>query len=192
MRTVRRSLQRLGWPVAEMTERQLKQELYRRWFAQQQDDMDEEGPISVASAKGIFVSMASNGNLDALCWSQGDAIPVEDVVDEYDEAVFIRETADGPRPFPERRRSKREPARELVRWRAVYGGPENATGWLVDRSAEGLAFIAQTDEAPLTNAEILPSIHTRSAGVIDLGPATVVRTEPLNPELTLVCVQLVP
>ena len=192
MRTVRKSLQRLGWPVAKMSEKQVKQELYRRWFAQQQDDMDQEGPISVASATGILVSMASSGNLDALCWSHGDAIPVEDVVDEHDGAVFIREPAEGPRPFPERRRSKREPARELVRWRTVYGGPEGSTGWLVDRSAEGLAFIAQTDDAPLPDAEILPSIHTRSSGVIDLGPATVVRTEPLNPELALVCVELVP
>ena len=192
MKTVRKTLERLGWPVERMSDRQIKLELYRRWFAHQPDDACDEEPVSVASAKGILVSMTLEGNLDALCWSPGDTIPVQElaahsVVSQADEAAFAPKQLEGPCPHPDRRRWRRELARDFVCWHASYGLSQDATGWLVDRSAGGIAFIAQADETPAAGAQITPSIHSRSRGVIQLSQATVVRTEPLNPQLSLVC-----
>lgn len=188
MRTVRASLQRLGWPVNDMSDRQITRELYRRWFAGQ-EDMNEEGPLAVVSARGILASMAAEGNLDALCWAEGDRVPAEEVADD-EQSLFIRQEAELDLPFADRRRSKRRPARELVQWRTSNDDSVGATGWLVDRSAEGLAFIAQADQAPGAGTRIRPTIHSRSEDTLELGPATVVRTEPLSPDLTLVCAQL--
>ena len=190
MKTVRKTLKRIGWPIDAMSDRQVKQELYRRWFACHHEDMDEAAPISVASAKGIVVSMVSQGNLDTLCWSPDDNIPYEDVVSQEDDALFGREQVEDEHPFSERRASKRRPAKELVHWCLSGGDAEEATGWLIDRSLEGIAFIAQTNQAPHLGARITPSIHSRSDGAIGLGSAVVVRTEELNGELTLVCARI--
>jgi len=191
MDRLRERLQRLGWPVDQMTDRQIRCELYRRWFAcQPPERMNEEGPLSVASARGVFVAMASEGNLDALCWSAEDPVPEGNLVEPAEQAVFVR-SAESERPVrEERRRSPRKPARELVYW-SEDGSPWlEATGWLVDRSAHGIAFIAEASHAPEIGMQIHPSVHTRDHGVIQAGAATVVRTDPLNPELTLVCAQL--
>ena len=189
METTRKILERLGWPVNEMSDRQITRELYRRWFGSKPEDMSERAPLSVASTNGIVVSMASEGNLDALCWSEADCIPVEDLVPAEDEAIYTRRGS-GDWPHRDRRRSKREPARELVCWGDGKEGSAGSTGWLVDRSAEGMAFIAPAGQAPLPGEEFYPSIHSRTCGVIESGLATVVRTEPLNEELTLVCARL--
>lgn len=189
METTRKILEKLGWPVNEMSDSQITRELYRRWFGSKPEDMSAPAPLSVASANGIVVSMASEGNLDALCWSADDQIPVEEVVPAEDEAIYTRRGS-GDWPHPDRRRSKREPARELVCWGRGGEGEAESTGWLVDRSDEGLAFIAPAGQAPQPGDEIFPSIHSRAHGVIEAGLATVVRTEPLNEELTLVCARL--
>ena len=44
MKTVRKPLQRIGWPVDEMSDKQIVRELYRRWFACHPDDMDQDQP----------------------------------------------------------------------------------------------------------------------------------------------------
>jgi len=190
MKTVRKALQRIGWPEDQMSDKQITRELYRRWFACQREDLDGAGPVPVASVRGILVSMASEGNLDTLCWSDDDQIPEEDVVSDDERAIFRRETTEESYALPDRRTSKRKSTRDLVRWCVGDGGSDEATGWLVDRSEEGIAFIAPTSEAPLAGAEIVPCIHPQSGGVIEPGPAIVVRTEALNGALTLVCARL--
>lgn len=190
MLKIREALQRLGWPVDEMSDRQVTRELYRRWFAARSEDMDEAGPLSIASAKGILASMASEGNLDALCWSETDSIPVEDVLPEEEKQLYASPDS-GEYAQADRRRSRREAARDLVRWCLSGEDSVGCTGWLINRSAEGMAFIAPAAEAPGVGEEIVPSIHSRTHGVVKAGPATVVRIEPLNAELTLVCVRLV-
>jgi hypothetical protein len=150
--------------------------------------MEEEAPVSIASAKGIFASLASEGNLDCLCWSDGDTIPQEEVVSDQEQNFFISKPDQGPQNGAERRRAPREPARELIHWRLPWD-EEAMTGWLVNRSATGLAFIASQEQAPEVDSEIRPCIHSRQQEEIPLGAATVVRTEPLNAELTMVCVQ---
>jgi hypothetical protein len=190
MQKVRQSLARLGWPTDQMSDKQLKMELYRRWFASQPtEEMAEEAPVSIASAKGIFASLASEGNLDSLCWSEGDRIPQEEVVSEQERHFFISNPNHGQHDGAERRRSPREPARELIHWHTPWTEGEAMTGWLVNRSATGLAFIVAQEQAPEIDSEIQPCIHSRQQEEIPLGTATVVRTEPLNPELTMVCVQ---
>ena len=187
MRTVRNTLAKLGWPIDHMSDKQITQELYRRWFHAQQD-LDDEDVVSIASATGVVVSMACEGNLDALCWSDEDVSPAEDVVAPEDEEIFLHEPEDEPYPCPDRRESPRSPRRDVVSWHTPYD--DGSAGWLVDYSAGGMAFIAESEQAPQLGSAITPSIHSRSQGTIDLGPATVVRIEPLNPELSLVCVQL--
>jgi hypothetical protein len=192
MTTVRMSLSRLGWPIGNMSDSQITQELYRRWFAARPSDAEEDdAPVSVATSTGIFVSMATEGNLDALCWSENDSIPDEDVVSAEDEAIFSPPPE--PEPFPpvaERRRSPRRPAKDIVRWRRADGDGPNATGWLVDRSEHGVAFIVPADEAPARGDEIVPSMMTRNSGQVELGQATVVRVDSLNADLSLICAQL--
>lgn len=192
MTSVRKVLHSLGWPVARMSDPQIVQELYRRWFAAQPADADEDDqPISVASAKGIVIHMTREGNLDALCWSPEDRIPAEQVEPQEDEALFSRsDSAVADPPVHERRRSPRRSAKDVVRWRATRGESTSASGWLVDRSGGGIAFIASAGEAPGIGDEITPSILSRNHGLLDLGPATVVRVDPLNTELSLVCAQL--
>ena len=53
METTRKILRRLGWPINEMSDRQITRELYRRWFGSKPEDMSEPAPLSVASAGGI-------------------------------------------------------------------------------------------------------------------------------------------
>ena len=191
MNKLRESLGKLGWPTDTMTDRQIKNELYRRWFAcQPPEDMNAEGPLSAASARGIFVAMASEGNLDALCWST--PAPEENLVplEQEEAACFTRVRQPSHPPARERRRSPRHPARELVCWSEEDAPWVEATGWLVDRSAHGLAFIAEARHAPEIGARIHPTVHTRQHGLVPMGNATVVRADPLNPDLTLVCAQL--
>lgn len=191
MHTLRKSLRRLGWPIDQMTDGQIKCELYRRWFACQPEEMDEEAPVSIASAKGIFVSMADEGNLDSLCWAENDQIPATEPaieMQEDEQQLFIRES-EHHWEQDERRRAPREPAREFVDWTCPDGRFQPATGWLVDRSQTGMAFIAAADQAPAPGTEIIPTVHDRTHDVEEFGPATVVRLEPLNPELILVCIQ---
>jgi hypothetical protein len=190
MLTIRKTLERLGWPVDEMSDRQITQELYRRWFASRPENMSEEAPLSVASARGIIVSMASDGNLDSLCWAEGDRIPLDDVVSAEEKAIYVRRESGGY-DHADRRRSKREETRDLVHWCLSGEDSAGCTGWLVNRSAEGMAFIAPAAEAPGVGDEIVPSIHSRTQGIIEAGPATVVRIEPLNGELALVCAHLI-
>ena len=190
MEGLRKSLEKLGWPIGEMSDKQITRELYRRWFACQTDDMDEEAPLSVASARGIFTSMAAEGNLDALCWSDDNEVPAEEVVEEEEQSLFTRPEQPRDESQPERRRGARESARELVYWSDVSSPWLEATGWLIDRSTHGIAFIVQTQHAPQIGEEIIPSVHTREQGVIKAGQATVVRTDQLNPGLVLICAEL--
>jgi len=57
------------------------------------------------------------------------------------------------------RRAK--PARELVRWCISGSQEEEGNRLLVDRSAEGIAFIVPTTDAPMAGAQINSSILSR-------------------------------
>ncbi len=191
MEKLRDSLGKLGWPIETMTDRDIQKELYRRWFAcQPPDEMHAEGPVNVASARGIFVAMASEGNLDALCWSSTATDEELPILEPQEQEVFARTSQPIRRPPCERRRSPRKPARELVCWSHEDAPWLESTGWLVDRSDHGLAFISESRHAPQVGARIHPTVHTRKQGLVQVGSATVVRADPLNPELTLVCAQL--
>ncbi len=189
MHTVRKTLTKLGWPLTRMTDRQITQELYRRWFVSQAKDTERVGPLSVASVRGIVASMAAEGNLDALCWSKRDRAPETDVLSDEDRVFYDRPETPERTPV-ERRRSRREVARDLVRWCLSGEEAVDCTGWLINRSAEGMAFIASAGEAPAVGDEIVSSVHSRTQGIIETGPARIVRIEPLNEQLTLVCARL--
>ena len=188
--SVRRLLGRLSWPVEEMTDGQVKAELYRRWFDQYPTEDTGDAPLSIASALGIVVVMTREGNLDALCWSSRDCPPNENVVSEAEGAVVTREPGHPPAGKADRRRSRRQATRDLVTWTDAWGAGSCSTGWLVDRSREGVAFIAQREDAPGVGTEVVPTMCLRTGRRIELGLATIIRSEPLTHDLTLVCAQL--
>ena len=138
--------------------------------------------------------MADEGNLDALCWSADEGDVDSDGVALEDSHPFERPSpGDDEEAFDEsdedRRRSPRVPTSDFVDF--VRGASDDrSSGWLIDASAEGLAFITETKDVPTVGTSILPTIRQRGGGATDLGDATVVRTELLNDTLSLVCAQL--
>jgi hypothetical protein len=190
---LRRALHRLGWPIDSLSDEDITRELGRKWFASSPGHPHREDGCGVAAATGIFVSMAREGNLDALCWADQDDAALLDVftVDEVSALVERtgRDRTGDECPEPDRRSSPRIPADDLVQ----YGPPsrsDGASGWLVDASAKGIAFMAETGDAPAVGTRIFSTIRERGGGTAEFGPATVVRTELLNETLSLVCVQL--
>jgi hypothetical protein len=188
LRSIRKALSTLGWPVADMSNQQITRELERRWFQVNHDD-DARPGIGSVPAKGVFVTMATEGNLDALCWSVEDRIPAGELIPQDEGPFFCTHARPDAYSLPERRRAPRTPARDVIRW-TLDGENDESTGWLVDRSDFGIAFIAEACRAPAARSEIRTRIHSRSEGLIELGTGTVVRTEVLNDSLTLVCVEL--
>ncbi|NLX14498.1 MAG: hypothetical protein GXY44_12710, partial [Phycisphaerales bacterium] len=169
MQTVRKALARLGWPVGSMTDKQIKIELYRRWFASQPEDTETDAPLTMASAGGIFTALAAEGNLDVLGWSPEDVVPSAthvEVLAPSEQALFLRGNEEQDYAGHERRRAAREPARELIGWHSPLCNEEASTGWLVDRSATGLAFIAPANAAPVAGQEIIPTLHARTGGSV--------------------------
>ncbi len=193
MEWLRRALHRLGWPVDSLSNEDIARELSRRWFASNASYPQSENGCGVAAANGIFVSTAREGNLDALCWSEGDdATLLDDFTAGEASALGKIGYRDYPQdecPKPDRRSSPRVPVDDLVEF--VPPSPsDSASGWLVDVSAKGIAFMAETGDVPAVGTRIVSTIRRRGGETEEFGPATVVRTELLSETLSLVCVQL--
>jgi hypothetical protein len=192
MERLRQVLHRLGWPVESLSNEQIARELNHRWFGSNTDVPDLEHAVSSATANGIFASMAREGNLDALCWSEGDrsvlpedvAIPEVDGIGEGPE----RDRAAAETFHPDRRRAHREPASDFIDF-VVPSSSDGSSGWLVDVSTGGVAFVTETKDAPAVGTRIIPTIRRRDGETTELGSSTVVRTELLTDSRSLVCTQ---
>jgi hypothetical protein len=202
MESVLDLLERLGWPVDDMSDAEIRHELCRRWFTDHANIGADPEDLSDAALLGIVSAFSRQGNLDALCWQESDEfadtnIDLPDEADHYEPA-----DAEEP-PATERRRYPRQRARDLVKWvpcdipaeaaetTAAAGPPtEESTGWLICRGAGGIAFIAETADAPSNGERIEATIHSRHGGVLDIGTATIIRQEVLSDELRLVCAEL--
>jgi hypothetical protein len=191
MEKLRNTLGRLGWPIGELSDETIIGELHRRWFGRPVSTF-EGVPMGMASAMGIVSALAKEGNLDALCWSPGMMIstPASNNKISKELPAFERPEDEGAEPGMERRRSPRKRAKDFVTWTCWGDTDTQATGWLVCRAAEGIAFITETDNVPPHETTIEVRVHSRHGGILELGKAAVVRTEMLNDLLTLVCVEL--
>ena len=192
MERLRQALHRLGWPVESLSNEQIARELNHRWFGGNADVPDQERAVSNATANGIFASMAREGNLDALCWPEGDDSALPECVampglhgieegPEWDHAAA--ETF-----HPDRRRAHREPASDVIDF-VVPSSSDGSSGWLVDVSTGGIAFVTETRDAPTVGTRIVPAIRKRDGETTQLGSSTVVRTELLTDSRSLVCAQ---
>ncbi len=192
MEWLRGSLRRLGWPIEDLSDEQLARLLYQRWVACGDEELESGREISVAAAHGIFDSMAKEGNLDALCWQEGDVLEeIEDASWAEGGPIHARDTYDTQpedRDQPERRESTRTDAADVIRFGEATA-PEDSCGWLVDVSTDGIAFIAETHDVPVIGTKIFSTVEGREGETTELGDATVVRTELLSEFLTLVCAQ---
>lgn len=188
MPPLKKMLQRLGWPVHEMPFGQIARELYRRWFKTPPETLEDEKRIGPASAAGIVFALAGEGDFQSLCWTQEPPECREKLVLPREKHLFVREGTEKPHPLPERRKAPRVPGKDLVCW--SMGENRTGTGWLVDYSAHGIAFITEKDTAPKVGTALFTQIQNRARRVLDLGDATVVRIETLTPELSLACLRL--
>ncbi len=188
MRTLSNILKRLGWPVEEMSFRQIARELYQRWFQSLPDAVDAEKVLGTASATGIVLALANEGGLDALSWSRDSADLNDEAAFSEAKALFFRSFKDKPGSHPERRSAPRKPGKDVVCWTGP--GNDSGTGWLVDYSTSGIAFITEKERALQVGTRLWAAIQSRSNKTLRLGKATVVRVEPLTPELSLACLQL--
>ncbi|MFH1102530.1 MAG: hypothetical protein V1714_02020 [Pseudomonadota bacterium] len=188
MKMLRNTLFKLGWPIDQMSLKQITRELYRRWFTTPHESINIENAGGIAPAAGIIVAMACEGNIDTLIWSQENQIPKEEIVTSDEKNLFLQRKERSSLSCPERRSSPRSPGKDIVRWRA--GNDDGALGWLVDYSDNGVAFVIETNRSPQVGTKIMTSILSRSRGLVDLGSAQVVRIEPLNSELSLTCLKL--
>ncbi len=193
MEWFRRALYRLGWPIDSLSDEDIVRELSSRWFASNAYYPQSEDGCSIAAASGMFVGMAREGNLDALCWSEEDDATLLDDFTVGEASALgkrgFRECLQDDCPKPDRRSSPRVPVDDLVEF--VPPSPsDSASGWLVDVSAKGIAFMAETGDVPAVGTSILSTIRRRDGETEEFGPATVVRTELVNETLSLVCVQI--
>lgn len=192
MEELRAMLQRLSWPVGALSDEEIAGHLADKWYAHTGLRQDQGRPGGLAPAIGIFAAMANEGNLDALCWSADDEAPRAGLDGgEFDWLAIHRKQGRSSREpvEPDRRGSPRGPARDLIDF-VDTDSLETSSGFLVDVSATGLAFIAETTEVPAVGSRIAPTIHRRAGGITELGFATVVRTELLSDFLSLVCARL--
>lgn len=151
MERLRQALHRLGWPVESLSNEQIARELHRRWFGCNADVPDQEHAVSNATANGIFASMAREGNLDALCWPEGDDSALPDYV-AIPELHGIEEGPEWDRAaaetfHPDRRRAHREPASDVID-SVVPSSSDGSSGWPVGVSTGGIAFVTETRGAP--------------------------------------------
>ncbi len=189
----RLALERLGWPIDSLSDEEIVQELYARWFAQTSERIDPMPALSFAAANGIVATMANEGNLDALCWGDTDFSSASDPIKASSAPCFGRslcsEGDTQTEPHPERRRALRTPRSDLIRFTSQETDNE-AGGWLVEASAHGLAFITEGKDVPGIGTRIDSTLCGRENEAIALGPATVVRTELLTDSLGMVCAKL--
>jgi hypothetical protein len=181
-------LKRLGWPVQEMSFGQIAQELHRRWFKASPRLFTHENRLGPASATGIVLALAGERDFKSLCWTPDSPECPKDLALPEEKHLFFRKPPPPPHPHPERRKAPRIPGKDLVCWST--GENDAGTGWLVDCSADGIAFITDTDKAPKAGAALVARIQNRASDLLELGDATVARIEPLTPELSLACLRL--
>ena len=192
MERLRQALQRLDWPVDRLSDQQITDELCRRWLEADASSAPFGIESGAHAAQGIFARMAREGNLDALCWEEKNA--------GEGTAPRVPQSGGGGAQAPSgavptfrcsATRGERKPpgTHGALDWQTVDSGL-NASGWLVQCADVGLAFVAQTLRVPPLGAIILPTIRARSGKRCPLGNATIVYTESLNEELSLVCAEL--
>jgi len=192
MRNLRQILENLGWP-SHLTDRQIVDELLGRWYAS-----GAKAPLPLTDleviARGVYASLAREGNLDALCWSRSAAAPhgtrptlPEDAVFHAQQTKHERSDLDFRRA--DRRRSQRAARSELVQINMDYG-QSTAQAWLIDVSTDGAAFLMDAINVPVIGQHIEPIVHHRRGVPECLGSGVVVRTEMLSDHLSLVCVEL--
>ncbi len=191
---LRQNLRRLGWPVDSLSNEEIGREIYRRWSTSYGMQPEPEQRISLAAANGIFVDMADEGNLDGLCWSEEDDPTIPDDLIPDESGLYDRKASPDTDTVPdgtrsERRRSPRAPASDFIDF-VIPASSDGASGWLIDSSTDGVAFITETKDVPKVGSWIIPTIRRRDGQSAELGGATVVRTELLSDILSLVCAQL--
>lgn len=189
----RLALKRLGWPIDSLSDEGIVRELYARWFAQTSERIDPMPALSSAAANGIVATMANEGNLDALCWCESNldssSDPIEPIAAPFYERRVDNEATSRNEPKLDRRKANRTPRSDLIRFTFQETGRE-AGGWLVEASADGLAFITEAKDVPGIGTWIDPTLCGRDSEAVSLGTATVVRTELLTDFLGLVCAKL--
>ncbi|MBU0719238.1 MAG: PilZ domain-containing protein [Planctomycetes bacterium] len=190
MRETRHLLHRLGWPTERLSDKEIASELRRRWLEGcPGQTADDSGP---ATAEDVVSEMATAGNLDALCWPMDNGSTataalgaVKDNSGEHGGCGSI--------PYgvtePDRRRSSRGPTRDRIDF-TIPSLARSASGWLVDASENGIAFIVMTPHTPPIGTHIHSCLRRRKGMTPEPRIATIVRTETLNECLTLVCAQL--
>jgi len=181
-------LKRLGWPADHMSFKQITQELYRRWFDEPPVDLTGERTLGAASAAGIVFALAREGNLKALSWAEPSAGLPEDSLLLEEKALFFRDSKVIPYPHPDRRKASRLPGKDVVCWSIPE--KECGTGWLVDSSSGGIAFITEQERSLRVGTDLFAQIQSRDNKILELGSGTVVRLETLTPDLSLVCLRL--
>ena len=116
--------------------------------------------------------MADDGNLDALCWSAECAPVPPERSTLHEMNRFEKAPVDSLGNLDlhrrERRQSKRRRARDLVGFGETLRG-DHPSGWLVDTSREGIAFIAETRDAPAVGSRILSRIDHRDGEAVEFG-----------------------
>lgn len=193
MDELRRVLQRLGWPVESLSDEEIVGHLTDKWYAGPGRRREGARPVGLAAAIGILASMANDGNLDALCWPAENAARAPDDLGAGELGALgaprQRRGPSGEAPRLDRRRSRRASARDVLDF-VNLDSSETSTGFLVDVSAAGVAFIAENKDVPPVGSRIAPTIHRQTGESTELGWATVVRTELLSDFLSLVCAEL--
>ena len=190
MRVLRKILSRLGWPVDALSDEDIAFELYRRWFADIVDTDKSAYVPSGATAYGIYESVATSGNLDALCWAENTNREFSnEATDEELEAFSVIPRRQGPQEKVtciERRKSPRKEAGEYIDLVELIS-TRRFSGWLIETSADGTAFVAQTEDVPALGARLAAIVKKQDGGTLESALVTVVRTECLSDSLSLVC-----
>ena len=190
MRVLRKILSRVSWPVDALSDEDIAFELYRRWFTNIADTDESEYIPSGATAYGIYESVATSGNLDALCWAENTNREFSnEATDEELEAFSVIPRRQGPHEevtFLERRKSPRKEAGEYIDLVELVS-TRRFSGWLIETSADGTAFVAQTRDVPSLGTRLAAIVKKQKGGSLESALVTVVRTECLSDSLSLVC-----
>ncbi len=192
MEALRAVLKRLGWPVDVLSDSQINDELFRRWF-RMATNIEQPALLSgSASAVGVVAATARLGNLDALCWVEStEELAADDPCFDHPDLLqtFLADKWDPPEfDSVERRSCPRTQASEYVEF-FDQSAARRSSGWLVDVSDEGAAFIVEFGDVPAVGAEVAVTLRLQTGVVEEPRLVRVVRTECLTENLALVCGQ---
>lgn len=191
MKAVRQTLEVLGWPK-ELSDHEVATELLRRWF-----ETDPPAPLTLSDpvivARGVYATLARDGNLDALCWTPDRKATIPRAAALVDEVLSAQQgkhdDADDDYILANRRKCGRMPRPALVDVSMDYGA-RRALAWLVDISSDGAGLLMETLSVPSVGQHIEPVVHGRDGQPDRLGPGLVVRTELLASDIGLVGIEL--